>query len=446
MRDLALLVIVFGLIPRVLKKPYWGLVMWVVFSLMNPHRLAYGFAYEFPFAQLIALVTFTSLVLNFKTLYKFQVTGAIMAMIMLTLWVNVSSLLGQSGYLEHVLWLRVIKVMVMVMVTFWVVGKREELHYLAWALALSVGFYGIKGGLFTIRHGGGETVWGPPGTFIYDNNAMALAIVMTVPIFRYLQLHSPQRWLRAACIAAMLLCVASAVGSQSRGALLALVGMGVFLWLKSPNKLVFGLAGIIVAVVVYLNMPESWHNRMGTIATYEEDASAMGRINAWAMTWNLAVARFPIGGGFDIYTWENFGRYAPDPLDLHAAHSIYFQILGEHGFIGLAIFLAIFIAAWRNGSWVIRNVKKIPEYRWAFDLAAMSQVSLIGYAVGGAFLSLSYYDFPYYVASMLIITRLLIARQLQAAKAEAKAEAKAKAAEETGKIVPPGLGGLRLRR
>lgn len=419
MRDIALIIVVLGLVPHILKRPFWGLIMWVVFSLMNPHRLAFGFAYELPFAQFIALLTLASLVLNFKTLYPFPVNFVTVSMILLVLWINVSSLLGQDSVLEHILWMRAIKVMIMVMITFWVVGKREEIHYLAWALALSVGFYGIKGGLFTIRFGGGDRVWGPPGTFISDNNALALAIVMAVPLFRYLQLHSRQRWLRIACVGAMLLCVASAAGSQSRGALLAMAGMGMFLWLKSPNKAVLGVAGIIVAFIIYMNMPESWHSRMSTIATYEQDQSAMGRINAWGMTWNLAVDYFPIGGGFDLYTWENFGRYAPDPLHVLAAHSIYFQILGEHGFVGLALFLAVFIGTWRSGSWIIRQTKKHPDLHWMRDLAGMCQVSLVGYAVGGAFLSLSYYDFPYYVAAMLVITRGLAERHLQASRREA---------------------------
>ena len=132
------------------------------------------------------------------------------------------------------------------------------------------------------------------------------------------------------------------------------------------------------------------------------------------MAWNLALSRIPIGGGFDIYMPDLFARFSPNPLDIHAAHSIYFQVLGEHGFMGLLLFLSIFVAAWRSGSWVIEHARGRPELRWAHDLSAMLQVSLIGYAVGGTFLSLSYYDFPYYVAAMLTITRIVVLREIQA--------------------------------
>ena len=86
---------------------------------------------------------------------------------------------------------------------------------------------------------------------------------------------------------------------------------------------------------------------MMSITEYEQDGSAMGRINAWWMAWNLAKANFT-GGGFDIYEPAVFQAYAPNPTDVHAAHSIYFQVLGEHGFIGLILFVAIWIAVWRS--------------------------------------------------------------------------------------------------
>ena len=246
-------------------------------------------------------------------------------------------------------------------------------------------------------------MWGPAGSFIADNNALALAVIMAVPLFRYLQLQSQNRWVRRGCVAAMVLCVASAVGSQSRGAFLALLAMSMSLWIKGRNKALIGVIVLVAIPLVFAVMPEQWSDRMSTIETYGSDSSAMGRINAWWMAWNLAVSRFPIGGGFTIYNSLVYQRFAPDPSTVLVAHSIYFQILGEHGFMGLAIYLGIFGLAWRTGSAVLRNTKDSIDLGWARDLASMLQVSLIGYAVGGAFLSLAYYDFPYYVVAMLVV-------------------------------------------
>ena len=93
------------------------------------------------------------------------------------------------------------------------------------------------------------------------------------------------------------------------------------------------LFGTLVSAIMF--MPDVWETRMSTIETYEEDGSAMGRINAWTMAYNLANARPIVGGGFEIYTRRMFQQYAPDPEDVHSAHSIYFQMLGEHGYVGL---------------------------------------------------------------------------------------------------------------
>ena len=161
-------------------------------------------------------------------------------------------------------------------------------------------------------------------------------------------------------------------------------------------------------------MPESWTERMSTIRTYEQDASAMGRINAWIMTWNLAVDRFPIGGGFAIWEPDVYLRYAPDPSMVLVAHSIYFHILGQHGFMGLGLFLLVFGFAWLNARWVIANTRNRADLTWARDLAAMCQVTLVGYAVGGAFLSMTYFDLPYYIVVVLILLRGFVMRDLQA--------------------------------
>ncbi|MBK9705056.1 MAG: putative O-glycosylation ligase, exosortase A system-associated [Betaproteobacteria bacterium] len=253
---------------------------------------------------------------------------------------------------------------------------------------------------------------GPEGTFIEDNNTLALAVIMVVPLFRYLQLEYDNKWIKRGCIAAILLCMASALGSQSRGALLALGGMTFFLWAKSPGKGKIGLLLLIAAPTLLLMMPESWYERMHTISDYKQDSSAMGRINAWWMAWNVAVDRFPIGAGFYMYEPDVFARYAPDPHAIHAAHSIYLQILGEHDFVGLALFLSIFILAWCSGSRVIRLAKTEKTLTWAGNLAGMCQVSLVGYAVGGAFLSLTYFDLAYYIVLILVVLEVHVKKQL----------------------------------
>ena len=122
----------------------------------------------------------------------------------------------------------------------------------------------------------------------------------------------------------------------------------------------------------------------------------MGRINAWTMAFNLANDRPLVGGGFEIYTPKVFAKYAPDPTDVHSAHSIYFQIMGEHGYVGLALFIAIGVVAWSTANRIIKLSRKKAEDAWAANLARSIQVSLIGYAVGGAFVNIAYWEIQYF--------------------------------------------------
>jgi probable O-glycosylation ligase (exosortase A-associated) len=163
-------------------------------------------------------------------------------------------------------------------------------------------------------------------------------------------------------------------------------------------------------------MPDQWYSRINTVQTYEQDASAMGRINAWTMAFNLAKDR-PLGAGFESFQPYLFSLYAPNPGDVHDSHSIYFQMMGHHGFVGLALFLVLGLMTWRTASWIIRHARRVPEHRWASDLAAMVQVSLVGYASAGAFLGVAYFDLYYALITVVVLTKMVLLSDKAARKA-----------------------------
>lgn len=310
------------------------------------------------------------------------------------------------------------KVMLMTFMAMILIRERGQIQLLVWALVISLGFYGVKGGIFTILSGGTYMVWGPSATFISDNNEIALALVMTIPLMRYLQTVTQRKLVRHGLSVAMILSSFAALGTYSRGALLAMAVMATLLAMKSRRKLQIALLVLVGLPLMIGFMPDKWTSRMNTIHAYELDASAMGRINAWWMTYNLAKDRPLVGGGFDIYRPEFFMAYAPDPNDIHVAHSIYFQALGEHGFVGLGLYLLLAFLTLRNGRWIIRHTTGMEQYKWAHDLAAMIQVSLIGFAIGGAFLSLLYFDVPYYLMAAMVATRALIEKEIRQAESQ----------------------------
>lgn len=411
MRDVIITLIVFASLPFAFKRPYIGVLMWVWMSVMNPHRLSWGFAYDFPFAAIIAGVTLAGLLFT-KDPKKLPFTPVVATFLALTFWMAFGELFALHPTTD--LLMRFLKIALMTCVTLMVVKTKRQVHLLIWVLVASLGYYGTKGGAFTVLSGGSFRVWGPEGTFIEGNNEIALGLITIIPIFYYLFLEAPKRWVRYALGAAIVLCAMAAIGSYSRGAMLGLSAMVLFLWLKSPHKAKLGLIMVLVIPAALAFMPAQWMQRMDTVKEYKSDESAQGRINAWTMAFNLATDRPLVGGGFDIYDEATFARYAPVPTDIHAAHSLYFQMLGEHGFVGLGLYLLLGLQVWLAGAKIVKSTARRPDLKWASTLATMLQVSMIGFGAGGAFLSLLYFDVPYYLMAIMVITGRIVEQELAA--------------------------------
>jgi putative inorganic carbon (HCO3(-)) transporter len=398
MRDLLMLGIVLGALPFAFRHTWIGVLLWTWISIMNPHKLAFGFANDAPWAAVVAGVTILT-----RDKLSMPWEPPVKVLFAFVIWMCVTTAFAFYPLLSWDQLNKVLKIQLMTAIALVALQERKHIELFIWVNALSIGFYGFKGGIFTIRTGGAGTVEGPPGGFIATNNELALALVIAIPLMNYLRIVATRRLTRLALLVLMILSAVAAIGTQSRGALLGISAMGLVFWARSSRKLAAAVSVAIVTVGIIAFMPGSWEQRMSTIQTYEQDSSAMGRINAWWMTFNLANSRFT-GGGFQSYKPEIFAEYAPNPTDLHVAHSIYFSVLGEHGYVGLILFLLVWWLAFRTAGKIRQEALLREETQWAFYLAGMCQVSLAGYAVGGAFLSLAYFDLPYNILVILVVT------------------------------------------
>jgi probable O-glycosylation ligase (exosortase A-associated) len=409
LRDIAVFMIVFSALPFALWRPVYGVMLWTWLGLMNPHRLAFGIARNFGFAQFVAGATLVGLVVS-RDEKRWPVSPPTIALLIFLLFLTITLPFSFFPGDSMEMWSKVMKIQIMTFVAVAVMLRREQIQYFVWVIVVSLGFFGVKGGIFTLLGGGVGRVLGPPGTFIEGNNEMALALVMTFPLMWYLFETNRHRVVRIALIAAAPLTAIAILGSQSRGALLAIGAMACTFWWYSKRKVTLGLAILLMLPAMIAFMPDMWDRRMATIATYQTDGSAMGRIHAWETMFNLALNRPFVGGGFESYNSYVFRTYSPTGSLPRAAHSIYFQVLGEHGFAGLLIFLSIWFLAWRTANWIRRHTTPEGENAWAFHLASMSKVSFVGYFVGGAFLSLAYFDLPYDIMVALVCTQYVLRR------------------------------------
>jgi probable O-glycosylation ligase (exosortase A-associated) len=396
MRDILVVALVFGSLPLILKRPWFGIIVWTWLGFMNPHRLSWGFAQTMPVAMIVALTTLIGMLLS-REPKKVPWTRESLLLLLFVLWMTLTTFFAQFPTFAWEQWEKVAKIQLMIFVAMMLITSRERLHLLVWTIAVSIGFYGVKGGIFTILHGGVHRVYGPDGTFIGDNNSMGMALTMTIPLMYYLYQESSRRYVRLGLLAAMVLTALAAFGTHSRGALLGMVAMGVVLWWKSRHKIFMAIVVAAGAATVFLFMPQEWFDRMMTIKTYEADASVQGRFYAWNNAYNIAVERF-FGGGFETFRGN---------ID---AHSIYFEVLGEHGFVGLALFIALGLFSWMAASRIRRQTEKSDDMAWMARLMRMTQVSLVAYATAGAFLGMAYYDYAYNLVLIVIVCTAILAQ------------------------------------
>jgi putative inorganic carbon (hco3(-)) transporter len=401
MRDLLLLGVVLGALPFALRHTWVGVLLWTWISVMNPHRLSYGFAHDAPWAAIIAATTLLSLLITRDKL-TLRWDPPVKVLLVFLLWMCLTTAFSFFPSLSADQLAKVLKIQLMTFIAFAALQERKHIELFIWVNVISMGFYGLKGGLFTLKGGGSARVMGPPGGFIEGNNELAVALVMAIPLMNYLRMVAIQWYIRLALLLLMVLSAVAALGTQSRGALLAVTAMGLVMWLRSDRKVLTGVWVFGLAVALLAFMPSTWQTRMNTIETYQQDSSAMGRIEAWKMTINLAGRNF-FGGGFEIYRPDIYAIFAPESPYLQGAHSIYFSVLGEHGYIGLILFLSIWFLAFRTAGQIRTMARGQEETLWLYQLAGMCQVSLVGYLVGGAFLALAYFDLPYNILIILVV-------------------------------------------
>ncbi len=410
MRDIALALFIFGTIPFILSRPYIGLLVWSWLGYMNPHRLCFGFAYGFPWVMLIAVITMVSLAVS-RDDKRIPLSNVSVLLFIFLLWTGFTTIFAIEGSAAWAAYQQFAKILIMVFVTLALVKDRQRMHWIIWVIVISLGFFGLRGGVFTLLTGGNYHVYGPAQSFIADNNDLAQALCMCLPLMRYLQLQAAAKWQRLVLGALMLLTGIAILGTYSRGGMIALVVVAGALLLKSRRQLAVASFFIVLALVAYHFMPDQWLARMDTIQHVEQVNSAQTRIQSWRFATNVALHRPLVGGGFEINKsasmWDQFG---PEGARQRAIHSIYFRILGEQGFLGLLIFLSLLATSWRSCTKVRKMMKSVAEGKWALDLATMLQVSLLAFVVAGLATTSSYFDLTYQLMALCVLLRLIVER------------------------------------
>jgi probable O-glycosylation ligase (exosortase A-associated) len=413
MRDYLLTLIVVGLVPVAVMRPWIGVLAWHWIGLMNPHRLTWDFAYTMQFAAMIAVATLVGLVFTkdrkpVPSTAEMWLMGVLLACFAFT---------TPFAWAPDHAWAqleKVAKIILMTLVTTMLIFGRERIRMLFLVLALSIGFFGVKGGIFTLRTGGGEMVQGPEGSFIEGNTFIGLALNMVIPVLVAIALEEKNRWFRRGLYLAVALSVVSVIFTYSRGAWLGLAAIAPFVIMQLPGKAIkSALVAVIAALIVAapIVFPDRIFTRADALINYETDCSANQRLMSWVVHWNIATTYPLTGAGFNFEESTN-GRYLEFGTEKYAhcfdaetsaAHNIYFQILGQHGFVTFGLWLALLVIVQVKLTRLRKAARLSLETSWMATYATGLQIGLVGYLVSGAFLSSAYFDLPWLYYALLVI-------------------------------------------
>ena len=412
LRDIALVIVLIGLVPVSLMRPWIGILAWYWIAFMVPHGLTWGFGRTLPIAMLIGGATLVGFVF-IKDRKPIPRTWTVVALLLLAAHFTLTTILAYNPQEAWGKWEWVIKVLLMTFVTMTLFQDRARLRWLYVVTALSLGFYGLKGGLWVLRTGGGERVFGPDMSFFADNNTLGLALCMILPMLLYLSREEPRRWLKNTMRITFFFTIIAVVFTYSRGALLGLLAiLAVLIW-RSPWRLRFGMALLIGTLVAAPLAPDRLWERIQSIGEQDSaetrDQSVQGRFEAWRTAWNIALDRPFIGAGFRAL-WSNeiwATYYGPVFLQVRDAHSLYFEVLEEHGFVGIGLYLLVLASTLLT----LRRIRKRwlghAEYGYLAYYAEMTQLCLYPFMVAGAFITVAYFDLYFYFVAASVTLRAL---------------------------------------
>ncbi len=405
MRDIVVVIMLFTAVVYAWKSAWLGVLGLAVFSYLNPHTFAWGFSRTLPCYQILLIVVFVSF-LKDKDRQPLPNDWRVKVFYILWFYFLITTL---NALVPEFAWPKLIevsKIYVPFILTLFIINTRKKLYYLIITIAVSIGIIAFKGGIFAVTSGFSYRVWGPEGSQFYENNAFAVATVMIIPLLILWMRETKNKYLKYSIMGSVPFCMASALCSWSRGGLLTLAATTmVLIWHSKRKYLAVPL--LVIGIYVAMGMlPEEWFNRMHTIETYEEDASAQSRLSVWRDGFAFAMSHPILGGGFE--GWID--------ITISDWHSSYIEIMAEHGLIAFCLWISLLLGSLASLTRLPYLVRGIHEMTWVKNYCHMLRASLIAYMVGTIFLGLSYWDIFYHIVFISVLVKKFVLKELSEIK------------------------------
>ena len=410
-------------------RPYYFLLGYVWMAFLFPQGFLDDPFRRLPLPPILGILAILGYIfVDRRPLPRF--TNVFLLLVLFGVWVTCTTYFwAEVPAAAEVKWNWAIKSIGMSLIMPFLLRTRREIEatflVVFFALSAHIGTAAAK----SLTGGGG---YGVMATLIRDNSylgessTLATVAVMSLPLAVYICLYSlcahaiPFR--RIGMTVYTLMALAAIVGTSARTGLVAL-GAYVLLAVRSFWKKAL-LAGSVVAVGYALlpYMPAWWTSRMQTIETYETETSAASRLDVWRWTFEYAKAH-PLGGGFEVYLINGLNQSATDPPTGRAFHNIYFETLGEQGFVGSGLFLFI-LGGVLIGSFRLAKHKDGGD-DWVPRAARTLFIMTAIFAVGGSFIGVAYQPIGYtlfgaYLSLRQFVTERAREQEQQAAQRESQ--------------------------
>ena len=393
-----------------LVRPEIGMYCFVWLSFFSPSSMTWG-AQELPFAQIVAVGTMAGFLFwREKKRFPFQRESVLLLALWIMFYISTTFALRPNSAFDKFKYIS--KVLIMVFLCTAIIKNEKSLLVLLRIIAVSLGFFGLKGGVWAIKTGGTYEVYGPLMSWLFANNSIGLALSMNIPILYYLSKIDPNKWCKRLYALMIVFSFPAIICTFSRGAWLG-GGIVAFLILARHRKRILLVPAAIVLSGIALLMfsdsiPERVTGRYGQLVNYEEEGSAESRFWNWEFCKRVGIANPFTGAGFEYYTRDAYLMYYPEfikrwPGKVWNCHSTWYSIFSEHGFPGLIIWVSLMISSLITLRNMRRYGKTNPGKFHYTHYADMLEGGLFAFMVVGSFIDAAYYEIYYYFIAIIII-------------------------------------------
>jgi probable O-glycosylation ligase (exosortase A-associated) len=435
-----------------LFRPYWGLLIYICFSILTPEAMWYWAIPRFNYSRVVAIALLVGWVLNGCGAWKFgRAKGIVIAL--LCIWALITINAALTHYPNNLTWVYVesqSKIFLPFIVGMTLIDSIDKLKQLVWVMVLANGYIAYEFNLNYFYGFSADKAFSA-GEFLYrglDNNSIAITMVTGVGLAFFLALHAEKGWQKLVAAGCMLFMVHVIFFSMSRGGMLALLVTGVLAFILIPKTgkhyLFFALA---VLLALRLAGPSVQQRFMSSFADKQtRDNSAGSRLEQWKACLNAMGKNVVVGVGPRAWPLaaQSYGATVA-----REAHSTWFQFGAEFGIPALGC-LVFFYGACGARLWKYTRGRQQVADPWIRHISRMVIAALVGFAVSSQFVTVDGIEMPYYVvligAGLLkVISTGKYAAPVTATDSNAKLRTLVPfqtAARRTARHARPAVGGL----